>query len=176
MEKIDSVFSNQRLPFGRFVFFAANWKFLAILSLLMILIGVWLDKVFGMTWLARSGALMTTFALFQLWLSFRYLSYKEDVTPLREKYIPVGSGKWSDAEWELHIKATNPSMTDGTIKSAAKKLRAISEKIEMDLPRLSRVTVDLVEYQLAIAALGTIVWAFGDLFANQLLHCGAWTC
>ncbi|SMX29162.1 hypothetical protein TRP8649_03295 [Pelagimonas phthalicica] len=160
------LFSNQKFPFRRFILTLSKRPFLYFLCAEVLILGHWAECVFGNDYFSRSGAVIALLALALLWLWLHYGKALE-VTEVYVKNMQKQSSIGKDGDWSTRLNRLarqNPNMPQRHLLSiVASEYIAVTEgpKLTADL---REVTHSLGISQIEVAAVGTIIWAFGDLF------------
>jgi hypothetical protein len=162
---IKPLYSNQILPFRKVILHCYKRPFLYFLIAEIFIVGMWAEDVWEQGFFARSGAVVTLLALGLLWL---WLHYGKELDQTKS-YVDAMSklaGQNHGPDFNVIIANVSrfaPSADRLTqIQLAAQVSRAVIDgpKMKEDLRKVS----DLLGFsQIEVAALGTFVWAFGDL-------------
>lgn len=132
-------------------------------SVQAIIIGAWLETVFGENWLSRVGVFLLIFALVQLWMLLRYGEEAERMASQIENMTKHWSPGKSAIELE-DIQRKPPIIVGGDteegIKNTYKNLRYIWPKRVQEVKKHQK---NLARAQIEVAGLGTLLAGFGDM-------------
>ena len=126
---------------------------------------MWAEDVWGQGFFARSGAVVTLLALGLLWLWLHYGKELELTEIFVESMTKIG-GQNHSQDFNVilaNVSRANPTLNYFTqIQIAVNVYKAVTDGPKMK-DDLKKVTGILGFSQIEVAALGTFVWAFGDL-------------
>lgn len=154
-----------------------NIWFVTSISLVLISLGFLLEVSFGNLMLSRMGALITVLAIIALWVSVRFLSALEAVRVIREGLEKQFPGLKEDEPIETfapRLQQVMPSNEQHILMAAnIQSMMRITRKAKKEV---SEQNNRLINAQIFWASIGTLIWAFGDILANLIVHCGRISC
>lgn len=149
-----------------FIQHCSKRPFLYFLSVEILILGRWAEDVFGNGYFARSGAIVALLAIGLLWLWLHYGKSLEDT----KNYVDAmgklaGRNHSNNFQTVLdNVALSNPNLPVEMQQSIAANVFAAVTQGPQLTSELKEVSHSLGFSQIEVAAIGTFIWAFGDLF------------
>ena len=151
---------NEKLPLRNIILGLSERLHIYFFTLEILLFGRWAEDVWpGYDMFSRSGAVVALMALFLLWLWLRYNAAEAKLRSDVEFYERMMPGSATDFLKKVKVKEpVDPNVMHILANVVQTKTRG-SEVAR----QLGTVGSRLGYAQIEVAAIGTTVWAFGDL-------------
>ena len=137
----------------------------------ILIVGAWLEAEFGLSMFARSGAVITLLAICILWLYLKYEEENRDTAEIIE-LIRRSFKNAKAVEYEFYDQISRNKIPDLPESTRSRlvmyALKMMTEGVKAQ-DRIAKISRSLVYLQIEIAALGTFIWAFGDLIILSVM-------
>jgi hypothetical protein len=156
-------FKNRKFPLRVVISRISQRPFLYFICIEILIIGRWAEECFGNNFFSRSGAVVALVALGILWLWLHYGKSLEETKSYVDTMKKI-AGNNSDFHIIIsNVSRSNKNMRPEFIYNTALLAHEAQTQGPKLIERLQAITNSLGLFQIEIAAIGTFVWAFGDL-------------
>ena len=139
-------------------YFAGNVWFLLLVFLIIPISGLLLSLDGNELAFARSGALLVAFAVASVY--FNHIIKEQ--TELAKLHMRASHGRGES--FQEILESINPEITDEEMRKHCAILMFADKEISKEaLPKLNKISENIIKLEFFAGFVGTIIWGFGDI-------------